>query len=122
MGIMKRLMGEEHGTAKSDFVDLGEYNVEVQPKEEPASTLIKVAELQRFEDVGDLAQEVYGGHILLLDIKQVAKDEFQLRRVTAELKKVATDVGGDVAGVGEGLIAVTPRGVKVDRQKLRLTA
>jgi SepF-like predicted cell division protein (DUF552 family) len=121
MGIMKRLMGEQATASKSDFVDLGEYNVEVK-HDEPAGTLIKVAEVARFEDVGDLAQEVYGGHVLILDIKNVAKDEFQLKRITAELRKVATDVGGDVAGIGEGLIAITPRGIKVDRQKIRVPA
>jgi hypothetical protein len=122
MGIMKRLIGEETSAKKGNFVDLSEYNVETTPREEPATCLVKVAELTRFEDVADLAQEVYGGHVLLLDIKGLAKDEFALRRVTAELKKVALDVGGDVAGIGEGLIAVTPRGIKVDRQKIRVTA
>jgi hypothetical protein len=120
MGILKRLTGEET-KAKTDFVDLGEYHVEAA-KEEPVTCLLKVAEVQRYEEVGDLAQEVYGGHILVLDIKNLAKDEFQLRRVTAELKRVATDVGGDVAGIGEGLVCVTPRGIKVDRQKIRVTA
>ena len=122
MGFVKRLMGEEHAASKSDFVDLGEYNVEVKHEEAAAGTLIKVAELARFEDVADLAQEVYGGHVLILDIKPVANDEFQLKRVTAELKKVAQDVGGDVAGIGEGLIAITPRGIRVDRQKIRVNA
>ncbi|MCA1813904.1 MAG: cell division protein SepF [Halobacteriales archaeon] len=121
MGLVKRLMGEEKTTSKADFMDLGEYNVEVK-QDEPASTLIKVAELSRIEDVADLAEQVYGGHILILDIRPVAKDEFQLKRVTAELKKVASDVGGDVAGIGDGLIAITPRGIKVDRQKIRLSA
>lgn len=121
MGLFKRLVGEETKATKSDFVDLAEYNVQVA-KEEPSTTLLKVAELARFEDVADLAEQVYGGHILVLDIKGLAKDEFQLRRVTAELKRVALDVGGDVAGIGEGIICVTPRGIKVDRQKLRVTA
>lgn len=122
MGMLKRLMGEEPKASKADFVDLGEYHVTTTAKEEPTTALVKVAEVQRYEDIADLAEEVYGGHILVLDIKNVAKDEFQLRRVTAELKKVATDVGGDVAGIGEGLICVTPTGIKVDRQKLRVTA
>jgi uncharacterized protein len=120
MGIMKRLMGEETKSSKSDFVDLGEYDVAV--KDEPAACLVKVAEISKFEEVADLAEQVYGGHILVLDIRNVAKDEFQLRRVTAELKKVATDVGGDVAGIAEGLLCVTPRGIRVDRQKIRATA
>ena len=117
---MKRLMGEETKTSKSDFVDLGEYEVSV--KDEPASCLVKVAEISKYEDVADLAEQVYGGHILVIDIRNVAKDEFQLRRVTTELRKVATDVGGDVAGIAEGLLCVTPAGIKVDRQKIRVSA
>lgn len=120
MGLFKRIIGEETRAAKSDFVDLGEYNVEA--KEEPTSCYVKLAEVTRFEDVADLAEQVYGGHVLLLDIKNLAKDEFQMRRVTSELKKVAADVGGDVAGIGEGLVAVTPRGIKVERQKIRVSA
>jgi SepF-like predicted cell division protein (DUF552 family) len=120
MGLMKRIMGEETKSSKSDFVDLGEYDVAV--KDEPATCLVKVAEITRFEDVTDLAEQVYGGHIVILDIRNVVKDEFQLRRITSELRKVATDVGGDVAGIAEGLLCVTPRGVKVDRQKIRVTA
>src|SRR5712692_5675562 len=119
MGLFKRIIGEETGSRKSDFVDLGEYNV-ATTKEEPTTCFVKLAEVTRVEDVAELAQEVYGGHILLLDIKNLAKDEFQMRRVTAELKKVAADVGGDVAGIGEGLVAVTPRGIKVERQKIRV--
>lgn len=122
MGFLQRLAGGEPKASKADFVDLGDYHVTSTAKEEPTSAFVKVAELARYEDVADLAEEVYGGHILVLDIKALAKDEFALRRVTSELKKVATDVGGDVAGIGEGLICVTPRGVKVDRQKIRVTA
>lgn len=120
MGLMKRLIGEESSGSKPDFVDLGEYNVQTI-KEEAANCYVKVAEVQRHEEIADLAQEVYGGHILILDVRNVAKDEFQLRKVTAELKKIAQDVGGDVAGVAEGLICITPHGIKVERQKIRLT-
>jgi hypothetical protein len=122
MGFLSRLSGAEPKASKGDFVDLGDYNVATTAKEDPTTALVKVAELTRYEDVADLAEEVYGGHILVLDIKNLAKDEFQLRRVTTELKRVATDVGGDVAGIGEGLVCVTPRGIKVDRQKLKVTA
>ena len=121
MGLMKRLMGEESKPSKGDYVNLTEAAVE-PAKEEPTTCLVKVAEVARYEELADLAEEVYGGHILVLDIKALAKDEFQLRRVTAELKKIVADVNGDVAGIGEGLLCVTPRGIKVDRQKIRVTA
>jgi len=121
MGVLKRLMGEETKASKADFVDLGDYNV-TPVKEEATSAYVKIAEVTRYEDVADLAEEVYGGHILILDIRAAAKDEFALRRITAELKKVAADVGGDVAGIAEGMVCVTPAGIKVDRQKLRVTA
>lgn len=121
MGIIRRLMGEEPRGSGPEFVDLTEYSVEATAAQ-PASCLVKVAEVTRTEDVADLADEVYAGHILLVDVKALAKDEFQYRRVSAELKRIAADVGGDVAGVAEDFLCVTPRGIKVERQKIRVAA
>ncbi len=42
-----------------------------------------------------------------------------MRRISAELRSVATDVNGDVAGVGKNLIVVTSGGLMVDRNKIR---
>ncbi|UCG71202.1 MAG: cell division protein SepF [Thermoplasmata archaeon] len=85
----------------------------------PAKMNIKVAELHRYEDLGDLTSQVYGGNILLLDFTPIAKDTLTLRRITNELRAVSRDVKGDLAGVGKNLLILTPEGVRIDRTKIK---
>jgi len=115
----KKLM---EGSAESEgYIDLGElvFEDEGGALGEPLKAMIKVAEIYRYEDIGDLTTHVYNGNILIIDYSAVASDEFALKRITAELKNVARDTGGDVAGVGKNLIIATPGGMKVDRNKIR---
>jgi len=86
---------------------------------EAARTIVKVGELFRYDDLSALTKEVYQDNIVVLDFTSVANDDLTMKRVTAELKNVARDVDGDVAGVGKNLLMVTPRGVKIDRNKIK---
>lgn len=85
----------------------------------PAKMNVKVAELHRYEDLGDLTNYVYNGNILLLDFTPIANDNLTLRRITNELRAVSKDVGGDVAGISKNLLIVTPEGVRIDRTKIK---
>ena len=115
----KKLM--EVSAESEGYIDLGElvFEDEGGALGEPLKAMIKVAEIYRYEDIGDLTTHVYNGNILIIDYSAVASDEFALKRITAELKNVARDTGGDVAGVGKNLIIATPGGMKVDRNKIR---
>lgn len=86
---------------------------------ENAKTVVKVGEMFRYEDLSPLTNEVYNGNIVVVDYTSIANDDLTMKRVTAELKNVARDVDGDVAGVGKNLLMLTPRSVKIDRNKLR---
>ncbi len=112
----KRLRGEHLGS--EEYIDLTELAAD-RGMEMEASTLIKVAEIHRYEDIRNVTNVVYDGHILLVDTDSIAGNKEALGRVHSELKAVANDVGGDVAGVGQNFIAVTPAGLGVDRKKIR---
>ncbi|MBE0517696.1 MAG: cell division protein SepF [Thermoplasmata archaeon] len=84
-----------------------------------AKTLVKVGEMFRYEDLSSLTSQVYAGHIVIIDYTSIANDDLTMKRLTAELKNVSRDVGGDVAGVGKNLLMATPRGIKIDRNKIR---
>jgi len=86
---------------------------------EGARTIVRVGEMFRYEDLSPLTSEVYNGNIVVLDYTSIANDDLTMKRVTAELKNVARDVEGDVAGVGKNLLMITPQGIKIDRNKLR---
>jgi SepF-like predicted cell division protein (DUF552 family) len=86
---------------------------------EDAKTVVKVGEMFRYEDLSNLTNHVYSGNILILDYTSIANDDLTMKRLTAELKNVSRDVGGDVAGVGKNLLMITPRGIRIDRNKIR---
>jgi SepF-like predicted cell division protein (DUF552 family) len=123
MGFVKRIFGEEPAPKRNpnDYIDLTEYAVP-ENGAGAANSYVRVAEIHRIEDIREFSTYVFDGNILILDFKPVMGDEILLRRVTNELRKLAQDVGGDIAGLGEHSIILTPAGVKIDRRKLKVAA
>jgi SepF-like predicted cell division protein (DUF552 family) len=116
----KKLKSESASGEPEKYIDLGEMYSEGEGIGAfPAKMNVKVAELHRYEDLGDLTSYVYGGNILLLDFTPIAKDNLTLRRITNELRAVSKDVGGDLAGVSRNMLIITPEGVKIDRTKIK---
>jgi SepF-like predicted cell division protein (DUF552 family) len=116
---------EESGARESlgseQYVDLTDMAFEDEGLlgPEAAQTVVKVGELFRYDDLSLLTNEVYNGNIVVVDYTSIANDDLTMKRITAELKNVARDVDGDVAGVGKNLLMVTPRAVKIDRNKIK---
>lgn len=116
----KKFKSETSPGEPEKYIDLGEMFYEGEDMGAfPAKMNIKVAELHRYEDLGDLTSQVYSGNILILDFTPIAKDTLTLRRITNELRAVSKDVGGDLAGVSRNLLIVTPEGVRIDRTKIK---
>jgi SepF-like predicted cell division protein (DUF552 family) len=103
---------------KEQYIDLSEHLDDTKVEGEP-SLYVKVAELQRYEDLPDFIDYVYNGNLLLLDYSTLANDDIEKERIANELKKVVVDVGGDLAGLGRNIMIVAPAGVKIDRKKMR---
>ena len=103
------------------YVDLTDmaFDEESMATLEGAKTVVRVGELFRYEDLSSVTSEVYKGNIVVIDYTSIANDDLTMRRISAELKNVARDVGGDVAGVGKNLLMVTPQAVKIDRNKIK---
>jgi len=105
----------------TDFIDLEEYADGAQVFDGTAHMFVRVAEIHKYEDLRAYANYVYQGNMLLLDFAPIAQDEIILRRVTGDLKKLVTDINGDIAGLGKTMLIVAPTGVKIDRQKQKGT-
>jgi len=80
---------------------------------------VKFAEINKFEDIGFFSQIVDDGDVLILDYGAMQGDELQLKRVISELKRSASETNGDVVSFGGKYILVTPRGVKIQREKIK---
>ena len=105
----------------SSYIDLGELVLEEEgiALGEPVEHLVKVAEIYRYEDAGELTTHVYNGSILMVDFTSIANDDLAVKRVTNEFKNCARDCGGDVAVVSKNLLLATPSGIKIDRNKIK---
>lgn len=113
---LKRLV--DHGPAsKGEYIDLSELPWEGD--EQAPRTLVRVVELYREEDIGLLNSLLYEGSVVVVDYTPIANDELALKRVTSELKSVTEDTGGDVAALGRNFLLATPKGIHIDRNKVR---
>lgn len=120
-GLLKRLKTEPQPVPESEkFIDLGDIDIEGLDLEGGAAGMqLRVAEVNTFEDLGPVVDEVYDGNLVLVDISALSTDDTAMRRIANELKSVARDVNGDVAGVGKNMLAITPTGVFVNREIIR---
>jgi SepF-like predicted cell division protein (DUF552 family) len=109
----------ERGSA-GEYIDLAEMEF---PDEAAAlsgaRSVVKVAEINGYDDLAELTSELYNGNILVIDFTMMANDDLELKRVIGELKSVAKDTGGDVAGIAKNMLAATPGGIKISRKKIK---
>ncbi len=105
------------GKKKEEYIDLEEYDIGEEREE--AKMFVKVAEIQKYDDLKDFSKYIYEGNLLILDITPVSVDDIELERIMNELKRIVKDVNGDIAGLDRNHFIVTPTGVKIDRKKLR---
>ncbi|UCF50439.1 MAG: cell division protein SepF [Thermoplasmatales archaeon] len=120
MGIVGKIFGDKKTDNVGGYVDLEKY-IETTGKGTPtgAKMYVRVGEIQRYEDIKDFIDYVYGGNVLILDFSPLAEDEVILKRITNDLKKMAKEINGDIAGIGNNLMIIAPSDVKVERRKLR---
>lgn len=119
MGLGSRIFGEKKTGVTEGYVDLEKY-VDTKTDESASARMrVAVGEIQRYEDIKELSDFVYGGNVLILDFSPISEEEVILKRITNEFKKIAHDIDGDIAGIGNNLMVISPTGVKIDRRKLR---
>lgn len=118
--FMDKLFGSntKQPTREDEFTDLDLSKYEEVMDDEPAETYIRVGELTNLDELSQLKKEIYDGNILMLDISNIKADKLLLDRALKDLKEVVTDVHGDIAGLREDQVLVTPAGVKIDRDKI----
>jgi len=118
MGIVNKILGDKRSGDVGGYVDLEKY-VESAEGSQPAKMYVRVGEIQRYEDLKELTDYVYGGNVLILDFAAIADEEVILKRITNDLKKLVSEINGDIAGIGNNMMIVSPSGVKIDRRRMR---
>jgi SepF-like predicted cell division protein (DUF552 family) len=116
-GILRRHHGADT-LEEGAFLDLGTMQFDDEGLAGARCT-IRMAEIMRLDDLRAATKLAYQGDIVIIDYTSIANDQNSVRRMSVELKNVAKDTSGDVAGIAKNLLALTPAGVRIDRQKIR---
>ncbi|MCL4326907.1 MAG: cell division protein SepF [Thermoplasmata archaeon] len=99
------------------FIDLNNVNLPDYTAE--VKSTFKVAEIYKYEDIINMSDFVYGGNIILFDCKAISNEDMLMKRITEEIKSMGRDINGDVAAITKDLIILTPKGIAIDRNKIR---
>ena len=121
MGIVNKIFGDKKTGDVKGYVDLDKYVNSSGDQALPAKMHVRIGEIQRYEDLKEFSDYIYGGNLLILDFSPIAEEEVILKRITADLKKLTGEINGDIAGIGNNLMIVSPSDVKIERRKLRGT-
>ncbi len=121
---MAKLMDKIFGDGKrstsvvNEYTELDLSKYEEVMDDEPAETYIRAAELTNLNELPGLKKEIYDGNILMIDISNIKADKLLLDRALKDLKDVVADVRGDIAGIKDDQVLVTPTGIRIDRSKI----
>jgi uncharacterized protein len=121
--MLKRssILRRHHGTdnlEEGTFLDLGTMGFDEEEAMAGAKA-VRMAEILKVDDIHNISKLAYQGDLVIIDYTSIANDANGVRRMSLDLKNVAKDIGGDVAGIAKNLVALTPAGFRIDRQKIR---
>ncbi len=119
MGL-KEILGKLSLSEKAGEAELEDYT-ELRIEEGESRFIgperyMKVYKLKGFVDVDTAARELGDGNIIILDVKPLAERSMnELKHAVDELKDICVSMGGDIAGISEYHLILTPPTIKIER-------
>lgn len=102
---------ENEDLVEDEFVEL---DAEVSEREQ--KVVVRAETLKEFDDTENVQEHLRNDHIVWVNIKPLKnRDMSKLKRAVKRLKKTVKAVDGDIAGVDEEWIVVTPSYAKIER-------
>jgi SepF-like predicted cell division protein (DUF552 family) len=81
------------------------------------STMVEVERLEHYTDADRLQKKVREGSIILVNMKELKKkDTEELKRAVEKLKRTCLAVNGDIAGLTDDWLVVTPAAIRIQRE------
>ena len=113
-GFLEKLRGssrdDDYGT-DVDYIELESSDAQNEGKVQ-----IKIENLADFADTERIQAELRAGNIVWIKIKQLReKDMSELKRSVDRLRKTCIAVNGDIAGIDEDFLILTPENVRIHR-------
>lgn len=100
----------EDDEEEENFIEIGEEGLERK------KTRIRIESLNDYRQVEDIQKLVREGNIVFLKIKGLReKDIGELKRSVERLKKTSRAMNGDIVGVDENYLVLTPNFARIHR-------
>ena len=116
--FLDSLLGKSTASTEDDYMDLDLEAFEEAEIGAPAM-FVKIAQISDIKESPRIKDEVYNANIVIVDISRLKMDKVMYERVLKDLKEVARDVNGDIAGLGDQhYVIITPNSVKISRDKI----
>ena len=99
--------------SNEEFIELDTEDVEIPTGKVP----IKVDKLEDFSDTDRIQKQIRDSNIVLVKIKALrGKDISELKRAIEKLRKTCIAINGDIAGIDEDWVIMTPSFAHIARQ------
>ena len=116
MGLGSFFKNKKEEVAAEDYKDL---DIGIYESAERPALLIKIATVTDLKESQNIKNQVYDGHVVIIDISRLKQDKITFERVLKDFKQVSSDVGGDIVGLGDQqYIIISPRNVKISRDRI----
>jgi SepF-like predicted cell division protein (DUF552 family) len=89
-----------------------------QAPEVPNKTYLKAMPLRELSDLDNIKSEVQNGNIIILRVTPLASKSIEdVKAAVNDLFQFAESIGGDIARLGEERVVITPKTVRIWREK-----
>ena len=110
MGLFDKL---KTPSSQEEYLD-----IEHQEESVMQRSVVEVERIENLADTERIQKKIRSGSIMLVKIKELrSRDMNELKRAIDRVKKTVTALNGDIAGVGEDWIVVTPGHAKIHREE-----
>ena len=97
----------------------GEEFVEIEQPVEEGKVNVRIETLRDYIDTDRVQQLVREGNVVFLKIKELRnRDISELKRAVDKLKKTCTAMNGDMVGVDEDFLVITPNFARIFRGRV----
>lgn len=111
MAFLEGILGTEKEFHEEDFIEIEPESVK-RGEEIP----IRIVKLNEYGDADKVQKALRDGSVVFVKIKTLKeKDMTELKRAIERLRKTVSAVSGDIAGVDENYLIVTPSYAKIMR-------
>jgi len=94
----------------------GEDFVEVSAEDEKSQVNVKIDTMTSYADADRILQFLREGYVIFLRIRELREKNInELKKAVEKIKKTANAMNGDMVGVDEDFLIVTPKFAKVYR-------